>query len=48
MDSASEKSGKNAPVGTTVNERNVDIAAELASGDAPIDPQVALNIKCDF
>lgn len=47
MDSASEHSEKRPhPTGTNVNVHDVDVAAVISAGsDAPLDPQVALQLK---
>lgn len=45
MDSASEHSEKNAPLGTTFDEHDLDIAAFASGSDAPLDPEVAARLR---
>lgn len=46
MDSASEHSEKKAPLGTTFNEQDLDVAAFASVSEAPLDPEVAARLRC--
>ncbi|KAF9469334.1 major facilitator superfamily domain-containing protein [Collybia nuda] len=45
MDSGSEHSEKKAPLGTTFDEHDLDVAAFASGSEAPLDPEVAARLR---